>query len=306
MSCQKNSISMWTVRFRLVMLAVLAFLICGEYADLCAAEDVSFPSLDQALGKSEATVLRGLLFKPEGPGPFPAIIGLHGCGGMFGSGGKIMSRDAQWADFLSAHGFIVLLVDSFGSRGVGNVCAQRSPAVDPSRERPYDAYAALQYLRTLPLVHADRIGLLGWSQGGATVLFTIDSSAPARPTVLPEGDFRAAVAFYPGWCDGKYHRSGWSSKIPLLVLIGEKDNWTQAAPCRYFLEHSRRDDTALTVVIYPDAFHDFDWPDLPLHAVTSVSTRSGNPTTGTNPAASEDAHKRVLSYFERYLKPGSE
>ena len=260
------------------------------------------PSLPRDASTGAAPALTGVLHKPGGAGPFPAIVTLHGCAGLFSADGKMAARDAQWAEFLLKHGFVVLMMDSFGPRGVTNVCAQTAPVVDPQRDRQYDAYAALAYLRTLPFVRGDRVGIMGWSQGGATVLYAIDSQAAARPAALPGGDFRAAVAFYPGWCNGKSHRSGWSSAIPLLALLGASDNWTPAAPCRYFLEQAARGGAEVEVVVYPGAYHDFDWPDMPLRAVTSVSIgRGGNPMVGTNPAASEDAHRRVLDYFERRL-----
>jgi poly(3-hydroxybutyrate) depolymerase len=51
--------------------------------DTLAAGLVSFPSLDGSLTGGAPTGLRGLLVKPEGSGPFPAVVALHGCGGLF-------------------------------------------------------------------------------------------------------------------------------------------------------------------------------------------------------------------------------
>jgi dienelactone hydrolase len=64
------------------------------------------------------------------------------------------------------------------------------------RDRPKDAYAALQYLQAQPFVQPDRVGLMGWSQGGGTVLRTVNDKSIGRPATLAR-DFKAAVSFYP-------------------------------------------------------------------------------------------------------------
>ena len=52
------------------------------------------------------------------------------------------------------------------------------------RDRPKDAYAALQYLQAQPFVKADHVGLIGWSQGGGVVLLSINDKSIGRPEGL--------------------------------------------------------------------------------------------------------------------------
>ena len=59
-------------------------------------------------------------------------------------------------------------------------------------DRPKDAYAALKFLQARDDVQPNRIGVVGWSQGGATILRAIASNGNARPETL-EHDFRAAL-----------------------------------------------------------------------------------------------------------------
>lgn len=55
--------------------------------------------------------------------------------------------------------------------------------------------------------------------------------------------------------------------------------------------------------VYPGAYHDFDWPDLPVHAVPAYRTSSGIvPIIGTDPAAREAALTRVPEFLARYLR----
>nr|WP_264484369.1 dienelactone hydrolase family protein [Mesorhizobium sp. PAMC28654] len=55
--------------------------------------------------------LQGYLTRPQGEGPFPAVVVLHGCMGLFPSERK------AWSERLSSWGYVVLFVDSFSTRG---------------------------------------------------------------------------------------------------------------------------------------------------------------------------------------------
>src|SRR5947199_10180248 len=65
--------------------ACLAFLLWARIAG--AQELVHFPSLDDNGQGQPATHLDGYLFRPAGEGRHPAILGLHGCSGLFAPGG---------------------------------------------------------------------------------------------------------------------------------------------------------------------------------------------------------------------------
>ena len=71
---------------------------------------------------SNGVSLDAVLVMPETPKP-PSIVALHGCGGPF------PSRDGQWAVALVQAGHIVLLPDSFGSRGLGSQCGTKDREV---------------------------------------------------------------------------------------------------------------------------------------------------------------------------------
>src|SRR5471030_387952 len=90
--------------------------------------------------------------KPEGPGPFPAVVILHDCSGL---GPRSSHAPARWAKVLHEQGYVILIPDSFSTRGHGNgVCTDDSPGrseVNPYR-RVRDAYEALEYARSLPYV----------------------------------------------------------------------------------------------------------------------------------------------------------
>lgn len=285
----------WSVATRRLLASIfLLALAHGAQAE----EPVHFPSLNG----SPATMLDGYLFRAEGSGPRPAVVFLHGCGGLFNRAGAILTRERDWAARFNGMGITVLMVDSFGPRHHGEMCAPSQFDSAIYWARPFDAYAALRYLQAQDFVRPDRIGLIGWSEGGGTVLNTIRANSNARPPVLPAGDFRAAVAFYPASCSTRLQGSVWSSPVALLVLIGEADVWTPASPCRALIEATAAG-TKATIHTYPGAYHDFDWPGLPVHELPTFRTRAGVvPIEGMDPAARTDALQRVPAFFAPYLQ----
>src|SRR3970040_1195558 len=83
------------------------------------------------------------LRRPQGQGPFPALVLLHGCSG-------ITSVQRDWAERLSEWGYVCWS----GRDGRGSYA-----------ERVQDARSALGYLRRQPFVDPRRIGAIGWSMG---------------------------------------------------------------------------------------------------------------------------------------------
>ena len=88
-----------------------------------ASESVNFPSAPRQAGS--VVQLSGYLYRPDGPGPFPAVVMLHGCSGLMTHSGKMQANARFWAEHLRDHGYVALLVDSFTARGIDEVCTGR-------------------------------------------------------------------------------------------------------------------------------------------------------------------------------------
>src|ERR1700750_2959310 len=113
-----------------------------------------------------STMLDGYVFRPPGSGKHPALVFLHGCDGLFDRAtGLIGRRERDWAAELTRRGYVVLMVDSFGAPNRGKMCPQRGFDRELYLKRPRDAYGALLLLQAQPFVQADRVGVIGWSQG---------------------------------------------------------------------------------------------------------------------------------------------
>jgi dienelactone hydrolase len=178
--------------------------------------------------------------RPDRDGRFPAIVYLHGCGGL---SEKTRHRVA---DLMTGWGYVTLAVDSFASRGITEACTRDLAS------RKGDALEALRYLSGLGFVDPDRIALVGASQGGGIGL----QIASARAVAAPEQPkFRAVVAYYP-----PCRLAAEQLTIPVLVLIGEVDDWTPAGDCESWMQRRAGKGAPVRLVVYPGAYHSFDNP----------------------------------------------
>ena len=267
-----------------------------------AQERVRFPSLDSDLTKGAPTDLEGYLFRPAGEGPFPAVVALHGCGGLFSANSaRLHARHRDWAERLTSLGYVVLFPDSLNPRGVADLCTRNDPPIRPGVHRVRDAYGALAYLIKQSFVTADRVAALGWSHGGSTALWVAGRPAEPRRKDLP-GGFQIAVAFYPGCVDA--NRRQWRAAISVHILSGEADDWTPASACQALAERARKAGDPVEFVAYPGAPHGFDAPNQAKMTRQGVFTPSGTATVGTDPEARADAIRRVPEILARALKPG--
>ena len=225
------------------------------------------------------------LAKPEGDGPFPAVVLIHGCSGTE----RNTAHQTVWrglnqhAGLLNENGYVTLIVDSFGPRRIADGCQR---PLGHYRVQVSDAYAAFDHLASLPFVDADRIGLVGQSLGGGTALRI---AARGYGRVSPA--YTAVAAYYP-YCGFPF--SGFD--LPVLVLIGADDNWTPARLCRALASY---DSDRVELIVYPDAHHSFD---LPMRGPYYVEGEPGVfYTVQGNPEARRDSQARMLAFFDRHL-----
>jgi poly(3-hydroxybutyrate) depolymerase len=106
--------------------------------------------------------LQAFLTKPDGNGPFAAVVALHGCDGL---------REAvvqSASNRLVSWGYTALLVDSYTTRSIDQACTPEKYAAEESDilKRTFDAYGALLFLARQPFVNPRRVAVVGVSQGG--------------------------------------------------------------------------------------------------------------------------------------------
>ncbi|MGH6661773.1 MAG: dienelactone hydrolase family protein, partial [Rhodospirillales bacterium] len=195
---------------------------------------VSFPNARLDAGDREVETVTGLLARPDGQGPFPAVVLLHSCGGF------TSHVTSDWPNYLTGLGYVALGVDTFGSRGYQR-CP--NPLWRAGATWMKDAYGALDYLAAQPFVDKNRIAVMGFSLGANYINGSIVPGR-ARAGGL---DFKAAIGFY-GHCS--YYPKG---SIPLMEIAAEMD-----PSHRHGCEAAARAYPEIEVHVIPGAYHAFD------------------------------------------------
>ncbi|MGZ5183901.1 MAG: dienelactone hydrolase family protein [Caldimonas sp.] len=270
---------------------VLLAALLGTVAFARAQEHVSFPSLDGAA--NAPVVLTGLWFAAP-TSPAPAVALFHGCGGAFDRRGQLNRRMREYAALFNRAGYHALIVDSLTPRYETELCTQRVGArrVTQSNRR-LDALGAVAYLAERSDVDAKKIGLVGWSNGGSTVLAA--TNLRHRDVAAAQVQPAFAIAFYPG-CEADLKR-GYEATAPLLLLIGQSDDWTPPGPCRALARQASGPKPEIEG--YAGAYHGFD-SDAPVRLRKDVPN-GVNPGQGVhvggNGAAWRASQERLLKFL---------
>ena len=269
----------------LFICGLLAAGMPGGVAAAAAPQEVSYPSRDGAL-------IKAWVFLPDGPVPRGSVVALHGCGGVYASRGarrgQLNARHQAMADMLVSQGYAAVFPDSLTPRGESELCTQKmgSRQIDQTQRRA-DTLGTLAWVAAQPWAIPGRIALLGWSHGGSAVLAATDLSRADVRAQLPQPAL--AVAFYPG-CSAA-SKSGYRPSARLVLMLGEKDDWTPPGPC---VELGKA--VGAEVNLYADSYHDFDSPvgevRLRLDVPNGVNPGQGV-HVGPNPAAREKAYARL-------------
>ena len=195
---------------------------------------------------------------------------------------------------LNRQGYITLVVDSFRPRSIISACvAPRGSASYVARS--YDAYGALAYLRGRADVDPEQIAVMGWSIGGAAAMNAVAQSGMAQKF---EHRFKAAITFYPHCLRAR------SFDLPMLVMIGDRDEWTPADACRKLQSHLQdQGERPLDLVVYPGAYHAFDEEELK-HGFKVPGADGKMHLLLYNKPAHDDSKSRVTDFLRQHLSPG--
>jgi dienelactone hydrolase len=260
-----------------------------------AQERVSFPSLDGA-GRAPV-VLTGFFFATPGAARAPTVALFHGCSGAYDREGGLGGRMRDYAALFNERGMHALVVDSLTPRYEKELCTQRTGSRRVTLiNRRHDALGAVAYLAERKDVDPARIGLVGWSHGGSTVLAAINRRH--RDVLAARVQPAFAVAFYPG-CETDLRR-GYEPVAPLLMLVGELDDWTPAAPCRALAQASG--EPKPEIESYAGAWHGFDsTAPVRLRKEVPNGVRPGQGVhVGGHPAARHASRERLIRFLDTH------
>ena len=212
------------------------------------------------------------LRKPEGSGPFPAVVLVSGCSGF-----KFPFYDRAQSKFIEM-GFVTARVDYVAARKSSGCGFQAT--LDQVAE---DIFFVVERLSGMDFVKGSSVNILGWSSGGGGVLQVL--------TMLEQRPYTqvAAVAAYSPQCG---LATPWSASVPVLMLLGGADNIAPAKFCRKLVEANAAAEHVM-IEEYADAYHGFDDEDLPPKEQFSFGTM------GYHPAAAEKAWEVLAGFLIR-------
>ena len=279
-----------TAGFRATVVLMLCCALRALSADARAAalDRVEFESASERRGTvlSPGDPIQGDLVKPDGAGPFPAVIVLHGCAGMHDT------TKRKLLDQLVAWGYAILLVDSYATRRIEpeHGCTSYG-AFATFAKRRRDAYGALVFLGSQGFADPHRVAVVGFSAGARVTLSMAEPNSFELFEPPSNLRFRAAAAFYPP-CSS----SGARPAIPTLIFIGASDDWTPAADCSSKVAGWGNDGPPLELVVYPGTHHGFYYPQLQPGRIFLDHRLE------YNGAAADDASQRLHEFLDHHLK----
>lgn len=199
-------------------------------------------------------LLKAEIYKPKTPGPHPFVLLLHGCAGLDENTQKWV---VNYTDHFNKLGFGVLVLDSFSTRGVHDVCdngSDHTMSAHFARRRSEDAYSALNYL-----VDNNHLGsienrkpayLLGRSNGGTTTIMAFQYvNSKFHPN-----KFAGGFALFPGckgFLDSRFY-------APLYVFIAGQDGSGDPRFCKELAQLTRdAGHPAVKGIVYQGASHGF-------------------------------------------------
>ena len=197
-----------TARMLLIILALFAsvgMMLAVTPARAQVADQTSLQTWAQGLAPHSQ------LYLPDGPGPHPVVIYMHGCK-------RLQSHADLWGHALSANGYAVLALDSFSPRNFGPFVQKYGVCTGLTlwgRERSADLMTALYMIQRgvgvdTSSLDTQRIGVIGFSHGAWTTMDLMtqwtNGTLPSRlsSNLLPANgpsaaDIDALVLVYP-WC----------------------------------------------------------------------------------------------------------
>jgi dienelactone hydrolase len=218
-------------------------------------EPVGFASsspfvLAEAAAGAPAVRAEARLFLPPGAaGAVPAVVLLHGAGGVS------WAREHRYARQLAARGWAALVVDVFGARvEPGTGFTARLLNVTEAMFLA-DAYAGLRFLADHPRIDGDRVALVGFSYGGMAAVYALHAQVAER--YAGDGARFAAHAAYYAPCIARFERVD-TTGAPALILYGTADAIVDPARCDAVVGDLRRGGSAVTLEVYDGAAHRWD------------------------------------------------
>jgi dienelactone hydrolase len=189
---------------------------------------------------------------PDGPGPFPVVVQMHGCGGV-----QPMQR--RYAEAARQAGVAVVILDSLKPRDIARHDALLTVCTGlrlRGAERAEDLRVALDWIVEQPWADPGRVAAAGWSHGGWSVMEALAADDGHAGVAA----LKLAVLVYP-YC-GQLARTasrGWGRNRPqVLACLGGRDTVVGRLAPRRAIDRLKADGLGVELIELADATHAFD------------------------------------------------
>lgn len=202
--------------------------------------------------------------RPDGHGPFPVVIQLHGCGGR-------KPLQDRWAEVVREAGWAAVVVDSYAHRRISNAEAYALVCTGMKlrgAERAGDLFAAMEWVRRQDWADAQRIVVAGWSHGGWTALDAMAMTPGAEAERLtgltgladePLAGLAGTFLVYPFASPPSVARMrGLRVDANPLAIVGGHDVIVGGRGLAGVLRRMRTPGKPIEVVVFDRATHAFD------------------------------------------------
>ncbi len=239
--------------------------------------------------------LAGELRLPNAPGRVPAVILVHGSGGLAAS-------EDRWAQELNGAGIATFLLDSFSGRGIVSTVNDQSQL--HSLAMMVDAYRALASLSGHARIDPNRIAVMGLSKGAVAAVY----SSNQRFLKLhgpSQGQFAAHIGLYTP-CNVHYNQDEKTTGKPIRLFHGAADDYVPPAPCRDYVARLKTAGADVTLTEYPDAYHAYDFFTIkqPIKIPTAQTTRACQLEEGPNGVTLNSKTKKPFDLNDACVEKG--
>jgi carboxymethylenebutenolidase len=218
-------------------------------------------------------IMNAQLMTPEGPGPYPALLLLHTSGGL-------QTEDLDYAKRLVTEGYVVLVPSFLEAYGIR--AKTRQSSFTTYAEPIYaDFVASLEKLQRNPKVNAQKLGAIGFSNGGYFALW-----------LAANRQIQAGVSYYGALTGAgtdksltRYRQTFTSASSPVLVLHGSDDTTVPVLKAIELDQVLTQTQTQHTFAQYAGAEHRFE-----------------RDHSASNDAAADDAWQRTRAFLKLHLK----
>ena len=225
------------------------------------------------------------------------VVIVHGSAGLD-------SRGRFHRKALNNAGIATLEIDLWTARGWLDGSFDRPASV---HETLPDAFAAINYLASLPQFDANKIGIMGFSWGGVVAMLSREIQlADSSQSSLR---FAAHVAFYPVcWVYTAIppYNISVTTQAPLMILTGELDDYDTPDSCDIWRSSlSESEQHLVDIHVYKNAYHGFNGFEAEKVVPDPYSHlgQGGNVTMKPNKKARKQANKAVIEFFKSRLQP---